>query len=84
MQHDDIKLSILKQGAECCCVECHIFCVILKVIIMNVIKLNVVAPLQVYIMLIGLNHPLDGVTNSKYKLLHFLTTKKFLAKRRRD
>jgi hypothetical protein len=25
--------------------------------------------------LIGLDHPLDGVTNPKYKLLHFLTTK---------
>jgi hypothetical protein len=24
------------------------------------------------------NHPLDGVTNPKYKLLHFLTTKYFL------
>jgi hypothetical protein len=26
----------------------------------------------------GLDHPLDGVTNPKYKLLHFLTTKIFL------
>jgi hypothetical protein len=26
----------------------------------------------------GLNHPLDGVTNLKYKLLHLLTTKNFL------
>jgi hypothetical protein len=24
----------------------------------------------------GLDHPLDGVTNPKYKLLHFLTNKK--------
>jgi hypothetical protein len=28
--------------------------------------------------LMGLNHPLDGVTNPKYKLLHFLTTNLFL------
>jgi hypothetical protein len=26
---------------------------------------------------IGLHHPLDGVTNPKYKLLHFLTTISF-------
>jgi hypothetical protein len=26
---------------------------------------------------IGLYHPLDGITNPKYKLLHFLTNKKF-------
>jgi hypothetical protein len=32
---------------------------------------------------IGLHHPVDGVTNPKYKLLHFLTTKYFIAKRRR-
>jgi hypothetical protein len=25
--------------------------------------------------LIGLYHPLDGITNPKYKMLHFLTTK---------
>jgi hypothetical protein len=25
----------------------------------------------------GLDHPLDGVTNPKYKLVHFLTTKFF-------
>jgi hypothetical protein len=25
--------------------------------------------------LMGLHHPLDGITNPKYKLLHFLTTK---------
>jgi hypothetical protein len=25
---------------------------------------------------IGLNHPLDGITKPKHKLLHFLTTKK--------
>jgi len=30
----------------------------------------------------GLHHPLDGITNPKYKQLHFLTTN-FLAKRRR-
>jgi hypothetical protein len=28
--------------------------------------------------IIGLYHTLDGVTNRKYKLLHFLTTKCFL------
>jgi hypothetical protein len=27
---------------------------------------------------IGLYHPPDGITNHKYKLLHFLTTKYFL------
>ncbi len=32
---------------------------------------------------IGLLHPLDGVTNPMYKLLHFFTTKYFFAKRRR-
>jgi hypothetical protein len=32
---------------------------------------------------IGLLHPLDGVTNPMYKLLHFVTTKYFFAKRRR-
>jgi hypothetical protein len=26
----------------------------------------------------GLDHPLDGITNLKYKLLHFVTTKIFL------
>jgi hypothetical protein len=26
----------------------------------------------------GLDHPLDGITNPKNKLLHFLTTKFFL------
>ncbi len=26
----------------------------------------------------GLDHPLDGITNPKYKLLHFLTTNFFL------
>jgi hypothetical protein len=26
----------------------------------------------------GLDHPLDGVTNPKYKLLHLSTTKKVL------
>jgi hypothetical protein len=31
---------------------------------------------------IGLHRPLDGVTNLKYKLLHFLTTKIFFAKKR--
>ncbi len=31
---------------------------------------------------IGLYHPLDGVTNPKYKLMHFRATKK-IAKRRR-
>jgi hypothetical protein len=30
----------------------------------------------------GLHQPLDGITNPKYKLLHFLTTKYFFAKRR--
>jgi hypothetical protein len=28
--------------------------------------------------LIGLDHPLDGINNPKYKLMHFLTTKLFL------
>ncbi len=32
--------------------------------------------------LMGLDHPLDGITNPKYKLLHFLTTN-FFAKRKR-
>jgi hypothetical protein len=32
--------------------------------------------------LIGLYHPLDGVTNPKYKLLHFLTTTFFTETRR--
>ncbi len=27
---------------------------------------------------IGLHHPLDGITNPKYILLHFLTNKYFL------
>jgi hypothetical protein len=31
---------------------------------------------------IGLQHPLDGVTNPKYMLLHFLTTK-FLGKEKK-
>jgi hypothetical protein len=31
----------------------------------------------------GLDQPLDGVTNPKYKLLQLLTTKKSFAKRRR-
>jgi hypothetical protein len=33
--------------------------------------------------IMGLDHPLDGVTNPKYKLLHLLKTKKSFAKRRR-
>ncbi len=33
--------------------------------------------------LIGLQHPLDGVTNPKYKLFHFIQLTKFFAKRRR-
>jgi hypothetical protein len=32
---------------------------------------------------LGLDHPLDGVTNPKYKLLNLLTAKKSFAKRRR-
>jgi hypothetical protein len=32
---------------------------------------------------IGLDHPLDGITNPTHKLLFFLTTKKFFAKTRR-
>ncbi len=31
----------------------------------------------------GLYHPLDGITNPKYKLLHFLKTKIYFAKRKR-
>jgi hypothetical protein len=31
----------------------------------------------------GLDHPLDGITNPKYKLLHFITTKNSFAKIRR-
>jgi hypothetical protein len=31
---------------------------------------------------IGLHHPLDGVTNPEYKLLHFIQLKFFFAKRR--
>jgi len=31
-----------------------------------------------YAFKMGLNHPLDGITNPKYELLHFLTTKFFL------
>ncbi len=42
----------------------------LSAIMLNVIMLSVMAP-------IGLYHPLDGVGNPKYKLLHFLTTKLF-------
>jgi hypothetical protein len=33
---------------------------------------------------IGLNHPIDGDTNHKYKLLHFWTTKYFFAITRRQ
>ena len=32
---------------------------------------------------IGLHHPLDGITNPKYKLLHFIQITKFFATRRR-
>ncbi len=32
---------------------------------------------------IGLHHPLDGVTNPEYKLLHFIQLTNFFAKRRR-
>jgi hypothetical protein len=31
---------------------------------------------------IGLHHPLDGVTNPEYKLLHFIQLTNFFAKRR--
>jgi hypothetical protein len=32
---------------------------------------------------IGLHHPLDGVTDSEYKLMHFIQLINFFAKRRR-
>jgi hypothetical protein len=32
---------------------------------------------------IELHHPLDGVTNPEYKLLHFIQLTKFFVKRRR-
>ncbi len=32
---------------------------------------------------IGLHYPLDGITNPKYKLLHFLATKIFLGKEKK-
>jgi hypothetical protein len=37
--------------------------------------------LQIISPLIGLYHPLDGITNPKYKLLHFLTTDFFKEKK---
>jgi hypothetical protein len=42
----------------------------LSVLMLNVIMLSVMVP-------VGLYHPLDGIPNPKYKLLHFLTTKLF-------
>ncbi len=49
-----------------------------NVVVQNVIMANVVEPF--YLPLAGwnktgLHHPQDGVTNPKYKLLHFIATK---------
>jgi len=44
---------------------------------LRVVMLNVVAPIY-SIAPQGSYHTLDGITNYKYKLLHFLTTKYFL------
>ncbi len=42
---------------------------------LNVDMLSVVKVKVIKLSVMGLYHPLDGITNSKYKLLHFLTTK---------
>jgi hypothetical protein len=45
--------------------------IVLNAIKWNTIMLSVVAPIWLY-------HPSDGITNTKYKLLHFLTTRIYL------
>jgi hypothetical protein len=40
-------------------------------------------PLKCHFKSIGFHHPLDGVTNPKYKLLHFIQLTKFFCKEKK-
>ncbi len=53
----------------------------LKIVLVAIHKLRLASVCLWFAQLIGLHHPLDGVTNPKYKLLHFIQLTKFFCKK---
>ncbi len=74
-------VALTQYVVKSCCISSHpgFFYMYIMISMDTTVVLNVI---RKFMAAMGLHHPLDGVTNSEYKLLRFMQLTIFFAKRR--